>query len=281
MKTGEDNEQQLNEEGYLDLEALGYLPAPTVLEHLRLRLRKVVGSINKLQKLHTSRKATNLPLSKMGKAWFQTVFASTELVDIIHTYLIKGALIHGVQEINCPAGTPSQHLHRDHGFGAQCALVLAISLDGKALKTELQPGSHLDHIAPCTQRGALERDRIERAKHLKAMQGQMMLYDPHIMHCGGANLTEEELSNRVFIMMVSKDMHKGDVQEINETNATVGYKSELLSSVLAKKSIAKRKGGTKRKYEGPFNYRTESRKKITSTGINASFKNGIINGFKI
>ena len=59
-KTGEDNEQQLNEEGYLDLEALGYLPAPTV-----------VGSINKLQQLHTSRKATNLPLSKMGEHGFK------------------------------------------------------------------------------------------------------------------------------------------------------------------------------------------------------------------
>ena len=234
---------QLSEEGFLDLEALGYLPTISELEDLRLRLRKVVATINKLHNLHTSRNATNLPLHKLGKAWFQSVFASTDLVEIIHRYLIKGALIHGVQEINCPAGTPPQHLHRDHEFGAQCALVLAISLDGNALKTELQPGSHLDHIAPCTQRGALERDRIERAQHLTAMRGQMMLYDPHIMHCGGANPTQEQLSNRVFIMMVSKDMHKGDVREINETNATVGYKSELLSSVLATRN----RQGTKRK----------------------------------
>jgi len=234
---------QLSEEGFLDLEALGYLPTTSELEDLRLRLRKVVATINKLHNLHTSRNATNLPLHKLGKAWFQSVFASTDLVEIIHRYLIKGALIHGVQEINCPAGTPPQHLHRDHEFGAQCALVLAISLDGNALKTELQPGSHLDHMAPCTQRGALERDRIERAQHLTAMRGQMMLYDPHIMHCGGANPTQEQLSNRVFIMMVSKDMHKGDVREINETNATVGYKSELLSSVLATRN----RQGTKRK----------------------------------
>lgn len=240
-----DHLEALNNDGYLDLQQLNYLPAPPILEQLRLRLRKIVSSIKSTHNLHTSRKATNLPIFKVGKKWLQSVFAATDLVDLIHSYLPKGALIHGVSEINCPAGTPSQHLHRDHEFGPHVSLVLAISLDGNSLKTELQPGSHLDHISPCTQRGALEKDRLERSKHLVAMRGQMMLYDPHIMHCGGANVsTTEPLTNRVFIMMVSKDMHRGDVEEINETNATVGFKSELLSSVMASGGGG---GGKKRK----------------------------------
>ena len=90
---------QLMEAGFLDLEALGYLPSISELEVLRLRLRKVVATVSKSHNLHTSRKATNLPLHKLGKAWFQSVFASTDLVEIIHGYSIKGALIHGVPDL--------------------------------------------------------------------------------------------------------------------------------------------------------------------------------------
>lgn len=48
----------------------------------------------------------------------------------------------------------------------------------------------------------MELDRLEREKKLVAMNGQMMIYDPHIMHRGGKNTSDVTLSNRVFIMMV-------------------------------------------------------------------------------
>jgi hypothetical protein len=245
MNTTVDN---LLEFGYLDLDSL--LPTIEILETLRLRLRKTVSSIKSIHPLHTSRRAWNLPIQKLGKGWFQQIF-SPELVTIIHSVLPKGAFIHGVSEIECPAGTASQHTHRDHEYGDGMSLVVAISLDGNALKTELQPESHLEHIPPCTARGAMELDRLEREKKLIAMGGQMMIYDPHIMHRGGENTTEDALTNRVFIMMVSADTPKAHIKEINETNATVGYKGMLLSALLSnvvekKKNIKMKKTKTKK-----------------------------------
>jgi hypothetical protein len=87
-----------------------------------------------------------------------------------------------MSEIECPAHTEAQHLHRDHRFGERIALVLAISLDGRPLGTEFDPGSHQDHLSELTAKGAMEDDREKRAKRLKTMPGRFMAYDPFILH---------------------------------------------------------------------------------------------------
>ena len=252
--------EDLLELGYLDLDALGHLPNPATLELLRLRLRKTVATIKSVHPLHTFRKAVNLPISKLGKPWFQSIFSPT-LVDIVHSVLRKGAYIHGVSEIVCPAGTASQHTHRDHEYGDGMSLVVAISLDGNALKTELQPESHTEHAPPCTARGAMELDRLEREKKLVAMKGQMMIYDPHIMHRGGKNTSDVTLSNRVFIMMVGANTPKAHIKEINETNATVGYKGMLLSKLVEKKVKKEKTSSKKRKKSNSSSSSSKKKKK--------------------
>ena len=178
----------LEQHGYVDLEEhAGFMPSDVELEAMRKKLREIVASIKTKESLHTQRRATNLPINKMGRAFMHSIF-NPAVMEMLTTALPDGQLLHGMSEIECPAHTGPQHLHRDHRFGESVALVVAISLDERPLGTEFDPGSHHDHESELTARGSMERDRMERAGRLTSMKGRFMVYDPFIMHRGYPSL---------------------------------------------------------------------------------------------
>ena len=102
--------------------------------------------------------------------------------------------VQGVQDIVVSKACPPQEIHRDHQLGAKKAIVVAISLDGSPLGTEVIRGTHAgdDELSSYVARNRYSSKRAPKAaamvEHLRqsgamtAVQSACMVYDPFVYH---------------------------------------------------------------------------------------------------
>ena len=76
----------------------------------------------------------NLPATQKLR---HAVVALIQKSPFLHDYVGDALRVQGVQDIVVSKACPPQEIHRDHQLGAKKAIVLAISLDGSPLGTEV------------------------------------------------------------------------------------------------------------------------------------------------
>lgn len=214
---------------------------------LRAAVAAPTGAASTLQ---NGRRATNIPESD-GSVRDAVVGAlrTTSAGAAIRAYVGARLEVQGVQDIAVPGvdGCGPQELHRDHQLGPRRAAVLALSLDGSPLRTEVVPGTHNDGAAADSDEGSGESDaddrggalsryvsahrystkrapkaaamlaHLRRADLLAPVDAAAMVYDPYVYHrgapCDGA-LT----AGRVFIMLCDADLPADAKRAMRSTN---------------------------------------------------------------
>ena len=123
---------------------------------------------------------------------------------------------------------PPQEIHRDHQLGAKKAVVVAISLDGSPLGTEVIRGTHAgdDELSSYVARNRYSSKRAPKAaamiEHLKqsgamtAVQSACMVYDPFVS--SGSGLDGPKTGGRLFIKLCAASLSADDQKAMRSTN---------------------------------------------------------------
>ena len=137
--------------------------------------------------------------------------------------------VQGVQDIVVSKACPPQEIHRDHQLGAKKSIVVAISLDGSPLGTEVIRGTHAgdDDLSAYVARNRYSSKRAPKAaamiEHLKqsgamtAVQSACMVYDPFVYHRGAAS-DGPKTGGRLFIMLCAASLSADDQKAMRSTN---------------------------------------------------------------
>jgi len=210
------------------LETHGYCPldADTVsVDALRAALADVSDE-DPTSALQNHRRGRNLPASPKLR---DAVVALIERSPFLYDYVGDALRVQGVQDIVVSQACPPQEIHRDHQLGARKAVVIAISLDGTALGTEVIRGTHQgdDELSAYVARNRYATKRVPKAaamiEHLQrsgamtSVQASCMAYDPYVYHRGAAS-AGPQTGGRLFIMLCAASLSEPDAAAIRSTN---------------------------------------------------------------
>ena len=157
------------------------------------------------------------------------VVALIKKSPFLHDYVGDDLRVQGVQDIVVSKACPPQEIHRDHQLGAKKAIVVAISLDGSPLGTEVIRGTHAgdDELSAYVARNRYSSKRAPKAaamiEHLKqsgamtAVQSACMVYDPFVYHRGAAS-DGPKTGGRLFVMLCAASLSADDQKAMRSTN---------------------------------------------------------------
>ena len=213
------------------------LPKNTVA--IEIELDRWLKISNKPRNLHTGRKAINIPV-KRATAILERIL-SPAVVSILDAYIYGGWKLVGMQTIKVQPRSAVQKFHRDHQHGLGFSLVVSLSVDDCPLRTLMLPGSHTDHDTMSSSLFSADALAVQfdRQKRSVAIKGRMMIYDPHIIHAGGANPDNRWWSRRLFVTFASNELSNGDLRDMQQTNSLEGYRNYEKHQIF--KLFAKRK----------------------------------------
>ena len=209
------------------LETHGYCPiqaADSDVDALRQALAET--SDDTASVLQNDRRGRNLPATPSLKS---AVVALIEKSPFLHDYVGDALRVQGVQDIVVAKACPPQEIHRDHQLGAKKAIVVAISLDGSPLGTEVIRGTHAgdDDLSAYVARNRYSSKRAPKAaamiEHLKqsgamtAVQSPCMVYDPFVYHRGAAS-DGPKTGGRLFIMLCAASLAADEQKAMRTTN---------------------------------------------------------------
>ena len=209
------------------LETHGYCPiqaADSDVDALRQALAET--SDDTASVLQNDRRGRNLP---PAPALRHAVVALIEKSPFLHDYVGDDLRVQGVQDIVVSKACPPQEIHRDHQLGAKKAVVVAISLDGSPLGTEVIRGTHAgdDELSAYVARNRYSSKRAPKAaamiEHLKrsgamtAVQSACMVYDPFVYHRGAAS-DGPKTGGRLFIMLCAASLAADEQKAMRSTN---------------------------------------------------------------
>ena len=209
------------------LDTHGYCPLTTDASDVDA-LRAALADISEdtASVLQNDRRGMNLPATPKLK---NAVVALIEKSPFLHDYVGDALRVQGVQDIVVSKACPPQEIHRDHQLGAKKAIVVAISLDGSPLGTEVIRGTHAgdDELSAYVARNRYSSKRAPKAaamiEHLKqsgAMTGvrsACMVYDPFVYHRGAAS-DGPKTGGRLFIMLCAASLSSDDQKAMRSTN---------------------------------------------------------------
>ena len=210
------------------LEAHGYCPLvvdDSDVDALRQDLADASDTDN-ASVLQNDRRGMNLPATP---ALRQAVVALIERSPFLHDYVGDDLRVQGVQDIVVSKACPPQEIHRDHQLGAKKAVVVAISLDGSPLGTEVIRGTHAgdDELSAYVARNRYSSKRAPKAaamiEHLRqsgamtAVQSACMVYDPFVYHRGAAS-AGPKTGGRLFIMLCAASLAADEQKAMRTTN---------------------------------------------------------------
>ena len=210
------------------LETHGYCPLvadASSVEALRQALADASDDDN-ASVLQNDRRGMNLPATQKLR---HAVVALIQKSPFLHDYVGDSLRVQGVQDIVVSKACPPQEIHRDHQLGAKKAVVVAISLDGSPLGTEVIRGTHAgdDDLSSYVARNRYSSKRAPKAaamiEHLKqsgamtAVQSACMVYDPFVYHRGAAS-DGPKTGGRLFIMLCAASLSADDQKAMRSTN---------------------------------------------------------------
>ena len=210
------------------LETHGYCPLQvdaSSTDALRAALADASDNDN-ASVLQNDRRGKNLSSTPSLKS---AVVALIEKSPFLHDYVGDALRVQGVQDIVVKKACPPQEIHRDHQLGAKKAIVVAISLDGSPLGTEVIRGTHAgdDELSAYVARNRYSSKRAPKAaamiEHLKqsgamtAVRSACMVYDPFVYHRGAAS-TGPKTGGRLFIMLCAASLSADDQKAMRSTN---------------------------------------------------------------
>ena len=116
------------------------------------------------------------------------------VLDVVDEYLERRWSLTTVEYIDVQEKAPAQELHRDHSGppGVACCVAVSFAPEPSALRTRIVPGSH-------RWSGARVHNRLPAVP----VTTRAMVYDPRVIHGGGANPGNAEELCRVFCTFVS------------------------------------------------------------------------------
>ena len=209
------------------LEAHGYCPLVADASDVdALRQALADASDDTASVLQNDRRGRNLPATP---ALRHAVVALIERSPFLHDYVGDDLRVQGVQDIVVSKACPPQEIHRDHQLGAKKAIVVAISLDGSPLGTEVIRGTHAgdDDLSAYVARNRYSSKRAPKAaamiEHLKrsgamtAVQSACMVYDPFVYHRGAAS-DGPKTGGRLFIMLCAASLAADEQKAMRTTN---------------------------------------------------------------
>ncbi len=176
--------------------------------------------------LQNDRRGKNL---SSAPALRNAVVALIQKSPFLHDYVGDALRVQGVQDIVVSKACPPQEIHRDHQLGAKKAVVVAISLDGSPLGTEVIRGTHAgdDDLSAYVARNRYSSKRAPKAaamiEHLKqsgamtAVQSACMVYDPFVYHRGAAS-AGPKTGGRLFVMLCASSLSAEDQKAMRSTN---------------------------------------------------------------
>ena len=209
------------------LETHGYCPLAadaSTVDALRQALAET--SDDNASVLQNDRRGKNLSSTP---ALRNAVVALIEKSPFLHDYVGDSLRVQGVQDIVVSKACPPQEIHRDHQLGAKKAVVVAISLDGSPLGTEVIRGTHAgdDDLSAYVARNRYSSKRAPKAaamiQHLQqsgamtAVQSACMVYDPFVYHRGAAS-DGPKTGGRLFIMLCASSLSADDQKAMRSTN---------------------------------------------------------------
>ena len=168
----------------------------------------------------------NLPATQKLR---HAVVALIQKSPFLHDYVGDALRVQGVQDIVVSKACPPQEIHRDHQLGAKKAIVVAISLDGSPLGTEVIRGTHAgdDDLSAYVARNRYSSKRAPKAaamiQHLQqsgamtAVQSACMAYDPFVYHRGAAS-DRPRTGGRLFIMLCAASLAADEQKAMRSTN---------------------------------------------------------------
>ena len=209
------------------LEAHGYCPIDTDASTVDMLRQALADASDENESvLQNDRRGRNLPATP---ALRHAVVALIERSPFLHDYVGDDLRVQGVQDIVVSKACPPQEIHRDHQLGAKKAIVVAISLDGSPLGTEVIRGTHAgdDDLSAYVARNRYSSKRAPKAaamiEHLKqsgamtAVQSACMVYDPFVYHRGAAS-AGPKTGGRLFIMLCASSLSADDQKAMRSTN---------------------------------------------------------------
>ena len=209
------------------LETHGYCPIDTDASTVdMLRQALADASDDTASVLQNDRRGRNLPATP---ALRHAVVALIERSPFLHDYVGDDLRVQGVQDIVVSKACPPQEIHRDHQLGAKKAVVVAISLDGSPLGTEVIRGTHAgdDELSAYVARNRYSSKRAPKAaamiQHLQqsgamtAVQTSCMVYDPFLYHRGAAS-DGPKTGGRLFVMLCAASLSADDQKAMRSTN---------------------------------------------------------------
>ena len=209
------------------LEAHGYCPLAADAETVdALRAALADASDENASVLQNDRRGKNLSATPKLK---NAVVALIQKSPFLHDYVGDDLRVQGVQDIVVSKACPPQEIHRDHQLGAKKAVVVAISLDGSPLGTEVIRGTHAgdDELSAYVARNRYSSKRAPKAaamiEHLKrsgamtAVQSACMVYDPFVYHRGAAS-DGPKTGGRLFIMLCAASLAADEQKAMRSTN---------------------------------------------------------------
>ena len=209
------------------LETHGYCPiqaADSDVDALRQALAET--SDDTASVLQNDRRGRNLP---PAPALRHAVVALIEKSPFLHDYVGDDLRVQGVQDIVVSKACPPQEIHRDHQLGAKKAVVVAISLDGSPLGTEVIRGTHAgdDDLSAYVARNRYSSKRapkaaamiqqLQRSGAMTAVQSACMVYDPFVYHRGAAS-AGPKTGGRLFIMLCAASLAADEQKAMRTTN---------------------------------------------------------------
>ena len=209
------------------LETHGYCPLQVDASSTdALRAALADASDDTASVLQNDRRGRNLPATP---ALRHAVVALIERSPFLHDYVGDSLRVQGVQDIVVSKACPPQEIHRDHQLGAKKAIVVAISLDGSPLGTEVIRGTHAgdDELSAYVARNRYSSKRAPKAaamiEHLRqsgamtAVQSACMVYDPFVYHRGAAS-AGPKTGGRLFIMLCAASLAADEQKAMRTTN---------------------------------------------------------------
>ena len=197
------------------LETHGYCPIDTDASTVDMLRQALADASDENESvLQNDRRGRNLPATP---ALRHAVVALIERSPFLHDYVGDDLRVQGVQDIVVSKACPPQEIHRDHQLGAKKAVVVAISLDGSPLGTEVIRGTHAgdDDLSAYVARNRYSSKRAPKAaamiEHLKqsgamtAVQSPCMVYDPFVYHRGAAS-DGPKTGGRLFVMLCAASL---------------------------------------------------------------------------
>ena len=153
---------------------------------------KISLNLGKITILQNNRKSYNIRnrkeisdilLQNAIVHYIVTQYLSTENVELLLS-----------QDIQIEPGVQSmQQTHRDHRYGYQSAVVVAMHASGENIGTCFANGTHRD-----------EDDETPCTTDLQEAYGNLIIYDPYIYHAGKKTKSDQYQTKRIFSIFVPK-----------------------------------------------------------------------------